>query len=99
MSWAPQLSRVVIGAGEYVDWNSATATVMALNAEILRLHSELADARRAGWIAGRDAALEAAREQVFICDAGIDEGDFMSQFYREGASRCCDAIRNMEPPA
>lgn len=27
-------------------------------AEILRLRSELADAKRAGWIAGRDAAAE-----------------------------------------
>lgn len=61
--------------------------------------AELAEAHHLGWIAGRDAALEIAREQVTICDADIDEGDLLSQFYREGASRCCDAIRNMEPPA
>ena len=57
------------------------------------------DQHRAGWLAGRDAALEIAREQVTICDADIDEGDLLSQFYREGASRCCDAIRDTEPPA
>ena len=56
-------------------------------AEILRLLAELADAKRAGWIAGRDAALSAAIQ------AGFRRGDIGT------LDAALHAISNMEPPA
>ena len=76
-------------------------------AEILRLRSELADARRAGWIAGRDAAAEAVEKRACELDdkmccnnpRGDREpeccGDPLYMISNEEAAR---TIRNMEPP-
>lgn len=53
--------------------------------EILRLRAELADAKRAGWIAGRDAARLAAMK------AGMRRGDIST------LDAALHAISNMEP--
>ena len=50
----------VPGLGHYTEDDALHEEAAA---EILRLRSELADARRAAWIAGRDAAAEALARQ------------------------------------
>lgn len=56
-------------------------------AEILRLRSELADAKRAGWIAGRDAAADLVLK--------ISQQKWAEYDVRTASM----SIRNMEPPA